>query len=101
VDDFMLAVRKYHDAIGKAQWPVHYAWFSLVNGGDGPQFVLSLPRDKWADFNPPEKPFDKMMEEAVGRAEAESINEMFDHAVSGVSTEIITTRNDLSYVPTK
>ena len=101
VDDFMLAVRKYHEAIGKAQWPVHYAWFSLINGGDGPQFVLSLPRDKWADFNPPEKPFDKMLEETMGRAEAESINEMFDHAVSGVSTEIITTRTDLSYVPTK
>jgi hypothetical protein len=100
-DDFMSAIRKIHEGIGKTQWPVHYAWFALVNGGVGPEFVLSLPRDKWADFNPPEKPFDKMMEEAFGRSEADSINETFLRAVTGVSTEIIQYRNDLSYVPPK
>jgi hypothetical protein len=99
--DFMRAARKIHEGIGKTQWPVHYAWFALVNGGEGPEFVLSLPRDKWADFNPPEKPFDKMMEEAFGRAEADSIGETFDNAVAGVSSEIVAYRADLSYVPAK
>lgn len=98
-DDFMLAVRKFHDAIGKAEWPVHYAWFALMNGGDGPEFVLSLPRDKWADFNPLEKSFDKMLDEVYGPTEARSLGEMFDHSVSGMSSEIVAYRADLSYVP--
>jgi hypothetical protein len=101
VDDFTMALRKFHEAIGKTQWPAHYAWFALANGGDGPEFVLSIPHDSFADFNPLEKPFDKMMEEAYGRAEAESISEMFSHSVAGVSSEIIAYRADLSYVPAK
>jgi hypothetical protein len=98
-DDFVRAIGKISEGIGKTQWPVHYAWFALVNGGDAPEFVLSMPRDKWADFAPPEKPFDKMLEEAYGRSEAESILETFDHSVSGVSSEIIGCRADLSYAP--
>jgi hypothetical protein len=100
-DDFMLAIKKFHEAIGKTEWPVHYAWFALVNGGDGPQFVLSVPRDKWADFNPPEKSFDKMLAEAYGPTEARSLGEMFDHCVSGTSSEIVVFRADLSYIPAK
>jgi hypothetical protein len=100
-DDFTRAITKFHEAIGKTQWPVHYGWFALVNGGEGPEFVLSLPRDKWADFNPPEKPFGKMLEEAFGRAEADSIRDTFQNAVAGLSTEIIEYLPDLSYIPAK
>ena len=98
-DDFTRAIKKIHEGIGKTQWPTHYAWFALFNGGEGPEFVLSLPREKWADFNPPEKPFDKMMEEAFGRSEADSISETFQNAVAGLSSEILQYRADLSYVP--
>jgi len=100
-DDFTRAIGKFNEAIGKTQWPVHYTWFTLVNGGEGPEFVLSVPRNKWADFNPLEKPFDKMLEEAVGRSEADAINDTFAHAVSGVTSEIIEYRADLSYIPAK
>jgi hypothetical protein len=100
-DDFRRAIRKFHEGIGKTQWPAHYGWFELINGGDGPEFVLSLPREKWADFNPPEKSFATMIEEAFGRSEAEAIGEVFQNAVTGVSTEIIQYRPDLSYIPAK
>jgi hypothetical protein len=100
-DDFMRAIKKFHEAIGKAEWPVHYAWFALANGGDGPQYVLSIPRDKWADFNPLEKTFEKIMEEAYGRSETEAIFDSFDHSVAGTSSEIVAFRADLSYIPTK
>jgi hypothetical protein len=100
-DDFMRAIGKINEAIGKTQWPVHYSWFALANGGDGPEFVLSMPRDKWADFNPPEKTFDKMLEEAFGRSEAESIMDTYDHAISSVSSQIVVYRADLSYLPAK
>ncbi len=100
-EDFTRAITKFHEAIGKTAWPVNYTWFALVNGADGPEYVLSTPRENWAAFNPPEKAFPKMMEEAFGRADADSIRQTFQDAVSGMSSEIIAYRGDLSYVPTK
>ena len=100
-DDFTRAITRIHEAIGKTQWPVHYAWYALVNGGEMPEFVLSLPREKWADFASPEKPFTKMLEEAFGRSEADSILSAFEKSVAGVSSQIVGLRSDLSYVPAK
>lgn len=100
-DEFVLAAKKFKEAADKAQWPRHWAFFSLANGGDHPQFVLSQPRDKFADFNPPEKPFDKMLEEILGRDEADARNDMLERSVESFRSEIITYRADLSYVPAK
>lgn len=100
-DEFVLAAKKFKEAADKANWPRHWYFFSLANGGDHPQFVLSQPRDKFADFNPPEKPFDKMLEETLGRDEADARQEMLDRSIESFSSEIITYRADLSYVPAK
>jgi hypothetical protein len=100
-EEFSLAIKRAKDAAQKVKWGEHWAWLLLVNGGEHEQFVLTLPRDSWASFNPSEKPFPKMLEEAVGRAEAESVYALFDEAVASSRSEIVRYRPDLSYAPAK
>ena len=102
VEDFELAMKQAKTAAEKAKWPRYFGVFSLINGGDGPTWVLSLPRDKFADFNPPEgKTFADMLEEQLGKREAKARQDLVDHAVQSVFTEMLTYRADLSYVPAK
>jgi hypothetical protein len=102
VDDFALSVKKAKAAAEKAKWPRHWMAFALVNGGDGPTWVLSLPRDKFADFNPPDgKTFPDMLKEQLGEDEDRARTDMVDRAVQSIFTEMIAYRADLSYVPAK
>lgn len=96
---FTYAVRKFHEAIEKTQWPVHYNWYQLLNGGEHPTYVVVLPRTNWADFKPPEERFEEILEEAYGRQEAQSLLKSFGKAVGSQRSEIIQNRADLSYVP--
>src|SRR5208282_3120006 len=101
--DFRSAITRVYDASQKTKWPVNFAWYALVNGGQTGEFVLSLPRKSWADFEdkPDVKPFRDMLKEAFGQAEADSIVERFDHSIEKESSEIIRYRPDLSYLPGK
>ncbi len=97
--EFNAVVKKFHEAIAKTQWPVNYAWYGLANGGDGPEYVLAIPHDNWASVKGPEKNFGQMLEEAVGRQEAESLFERWGKAVKSESSTLARTRPDLSYIP--
>jgi len=101
-NDFILAQKKAKEAATKAKWPRYWMIFSLVSGGDGPLWVLSQPREKFADFNPLEgKTFTQMLEEQLGREEADARAELIDSSVESIFTEILAYRADLSYVPAK
>lgn len=97
--DFEHLVKKFHDAIQETGWPVHYGWYRLVNGGEGPEYVLVRPRENWAAFNDPEKPFAAMLEEHYGRQEAQSLLEQLWQVVKGVSSTITRSRPEFSYIP--
>ncbi len=97
--DFGYAIRKTHEAIGKTNWPAHYEWYALANGGEGPHYVLVLPKKSWADMAEIEPSFPAMLEKAFGRHEAESLLRTFGKSVSREWTEMIVYRPDLSYVP--
>ena len=46
--DFMAAIKKVNEALGKqADWPKTGGWLQLVNGGEGPTFVLLSSRKNW------------------------------------------------------
>lgn len=94
-----LAMQRVKEAAVKVSWTERWAWFVLVNGGEHDQLVLALPRNSWADFNPPEKPFRKMLEEALGKLESEAVVRMFDDSIASSRSEIVRYRADLSYVP--
>ncbi|MBI1984446.1 MAG: hypothetical protein HYS61_09630 [Acidobacteria bacterium] len=97
--EYLNAVSKLPAAMEKTNWPGHYNFATLANGGEHPTFFLLLRRDKWADFAQPEKPFEKMLEDAYGRAEADSILKTLDKSTAKVSSEMRAYRPDLSYVP--
>ena len=79
-EEFHSAITRATEAIKKTNWPVHYYWYELVNGGRAGTYVLVIPHDKWADFedNPNMKPFAEMLNEAFGHAEAASILSRFE-----------------------
>jgi len=101
--DFRSAIDRIHDASEKTKWPLNYEWYALVNGGQSGEYVLSLPRKNWAEFEdkPEMKPFRDMLKEAFGQAEADSIVDRIDRSVEKETTEIIQFRPDLSYLPSK
>jgi len=101
--DFRSAIDRIHEASEKTKWPLNYEWYVLVNGGQTGEYVLSLPRNSWADFEdkPDVKPFRDMLKEAFGQAETDSIVDRIDRSVEKETSEIIQYRPDLSYLPGK
>lgn len=99
--DFRAAITKTTEAIEKTKWPVHYYWYSLVNGGRTGTYVLVIPHANWADFEdkPDMKPFPEMLKDAFGEAEAGALMKKFDDATESETTEINEFRADLSYIP--
>jgi hypothetical protein len=102
-EDFRSALNRAAEAITKTKWPVHGYWYRLASGGSLGTYVLVIPHANWADFEdkPDMKPFDDMLREAFGSAEADSINKRFDSSIESVTSEVIQFRDDLSYVPSK
>jgi len=98
-ETFNHLIKKFHEAIGKTKWPVHYSWYALVNGGKSGTYVLVLPRDSWAAFQGPDKPFSAMLEEAYGRQEAEALIHKLGKVVKYTENFTIQNRPDLSYIP--
>ena len=99
VQDYLNAISKIPEALEKANSPVRYFFDARANGGRGPTFFIAFPHDSWADFAPPGQPLRKMLEEAYGPAEADSIMRTLTNASYGSSSEILRYRPDLSYVP--
>jgi hypothetical protein len=97
--DFLMAVRKVHEAIQKINYPVYYYVNELYNGGEHPTYRFVFPHKNWADFEPPEQTFLAMLEKAYGRDEAQSILKLWDKSVHCVRSQITAYRPDLSYSP--
>jgi hypothetical protein len=99
--DFVAAIRTIHEAIGKTNWPAHYYWYSLANGGDGPAYVLALPHKSWAEMEDLDPSFPQMLEKGLGRHDAEAILQTLNKSIASQRSELLRYRPDLSYVPVK
>ena len=99
-DDFEDVIKQAGAAIEKTHWPGgHAGWYSLLNGGEGPQWVLVIGHKSWADFQPPETPFGKMLSSVYGKEGAEALGKKFAKSVRSVHTEILRSRPELGYTP--
>ena len=96
--DFVAAVRTYHEALNAANWEQHYEWLANVSGGTA-QFILVLHYANHADMAPPARSLEAVMEEALGRQEADLWSAMFDDIVESTTERLWMYRPDLSYVP--
>lgn len=97
--NFSYAVKKITEAVDKTKWPVHFIWYSLVNGGQTPQYVLLIPAGTWEGMADPEPSFPAMLEKALGRHEAEEVMHEIDKSVEREWNEVVRYRADLSYRP--
>ncbi len=70
-------------------------------GRAGADIRAQPPRNKWAEFEEPEKPFDKMLEEAYGKQGAGEIIAGLRRVIESEETEVVKFRADLSYIPGK
>jgi hypothetical protein len=99
--EFRSAMKKVHEAIGKAGLDWHYGWYELVDGGEHPTFVLVLALRGWADLgpNPAEPTFPAMLAKAYGEYEAEELLKSIDRSAKSARSEVLKYRPDLSYMP--
>jgi hypothetical protein len=97
--DFMYLIGKFHKAIEETGWPVNYVWYRLMNGGQMPEYVLVIQHDNYASLKGPDKPFAKMLAEAVGQQEAQALLKQWTKVVKSESSSIARSRPDLSYTP--
>ena len=100
--DFIAAIKRVNEALSKQpDWPKTSGWLQLVNGGEGPTFVLLNARKDFADFAPLSKsPADVVME-TYGKEEGAAIMKTIRDSTAHLFTEAATYRADLSYVPKK
>jgi hypothetical protein len=100
--DFVAAIKKSNDALSKqADWPKTSGWLQLINGGEGPTFVLLSARKNWADFAPLPKSLTDVLTETYGKETADQIQKTVRDATEHQYTEAASYRADLSYVPGK
>ena len=96
---FYEAVGQFHAAFEKAESPGRYEWFELLNGGEGPQFMLFLPRRNWAAFDTPGELLMGALEKSVGQRRAKQITAQFSAAVKSYQRHAVRLRPDLSKLP--
>jgi len=103
VNDFLDGVKKINDGIKKTNYHQQgpSTWYQLVNGGEGPLYILAGGRENWAAFAPNEKTLDQMMEEAYGKDQGAAIMAKARNAIRSTRTETLKYRADLSYVAPK
>jgi hypothetical protein len=101
-NEFMDAIKKINDALAKQpDWPKTSGWLQLVNGGEGPTFVLLNARQNWADFTPLPKSVQDVVTETYGKDQADSIYKTIRDSTDHLFTESAVYRPDLSYSPAK
>jgi hypothetical protein len=100
--EFVSAVKKITEALSKqGDWPKTSGWLQLMNGGEGPTFVLLNSRKNWADFSPTSKTPQDVLTESVGKEAADAVFKTVRDSTARLYTEAVTYRPDLSYIPTK
>ena len=87
-------------AMAKTHWKGNGPgeWYALVDGGEGPQLVLSVGHENWAGFQEPSPSLTEMLAQAYGKAGANALGHEFDSHIRGIYSEIIRYRPDLSYI---
>jgi len=100
MDDALEVIRATNAAIKKTNWPHKpSAWYTLVNGGEGPALVLAIRYANWADFQPSEKTLAGMLADAYGKERAQALFQKFDKGLQSQRSEIFRYVPDLSYSP--
>ena len=98
-------MKKVNEGIKKTNWamPGPSAWYQLVNGGEGPMFILRRRSCGLGRLRPQRaRRLDQMMEEAFGKEQGAAIlTPALRKAIPPPGPRAVHYRPDLSYVPAK
>jgi len=98
--DMAAGIQQVNDAIKKSNYPAAPSeWYSLVNGGYGPQLVAVSGMKSWAGFQPPEKGMGQMLTETLGKQATDALHTKFMDSFRKTRSEILEYCPDLSYIP--
>jgi hypothetical protein len=92
-------IRRVSAALDKVNYPGPKGlWYQLLNGGEGPHFVLVTPRKNWAEFEGPRQTLDEALNQALG-AEGATLISNVRKGVRHSWTETLRHSTELSYHP--
>jgi hypothetical protein len=97
--NFRQAITKIHNAVVVKDPDRHFAWFTTVNGSNGPEMTLAIPHADWASFRPDETPLWTLIAEVHGQDEATALQKNIGESVRSQTTFVVEYRADLSYQP--
>jgi hypothetical protein len=97
--EFFEAAGKIHQAVVAGDPTRQYAWFSTVNGSDGPTMMLAIPHENWAGFVREGPSVWQILEKAYGEVKAGEIREMIGTSIRSEQSYVLQHREDLSYAP--
>jgi len=98
---FADALKALKGALDKANYPMYAYWYRLVSGGEGPQFVVAVDRNSWAEMAGPAKSLDDALAEAVGPQKAVEVLTAIRQTTRYTRSYMIAYRPDMSYIPPK
>ena len=100
VAHFTDSIKRINAAIAQTKYPALPAQaYQLVNGGEGPHYVLVTGRNSWADMQVPQQTTADMLKQAYGNDD--KTLQVFRDSIDHFSTEMMDYRADLSYLPAK
>ena len=90
------AIGKLNSALTAGKYPLNSIWFRLSSGGATPAYAVVTPRANLASFGDAVMP---AVEKQLGKPGSEALVKEFFDNVTGVTTELLQRRADLSYAP--
>jgi len=90
------AVTKLNAALTAAKYPLNSIWYRLTSGGATPSYAVITPRANLATFGEAVLP---AVEKQLGKAASDALVKEFFDNITGVTTELLQARKDLSYAP--
>jgi hypothetical protein len=97
--EFFDAVEKVHAAAMANDPSRQYAWFSTINGSEGPTMMLAVPHRNWADFAREGPSVWELLGKAYGADEAQEIRAAIGGSIRSEQSFVLRHRDDLSYQP--
>ncbi len=98
---FLDAIKELKAALDKAHYPMYTGWYRLVSGGEGPQFVLEVDRNSWAEMEGPATSLEQALSEAVGAQKAMGLLSTIRQTTRSTRSYMLRYRADLSYIAPK
>lgn len=99
--DFEEAIKRINAGLDKVNYegPQGY-WYQLLNGGEGPHYVLVSPRKNFAEMGAtPPMAMRQALQKAYGQQQGAALQQSIGKMCKSISTEMIRYRPDLSYTP--